>query len=118
MSEQPLALRLADALAYGFTIRSRDASAELRRQHSEIEQLKAERDQARADHLRVRDECFANMGAYYDMKAERDALKDMLKEYGWHHEECPQYPTYRYPDKRNRCTCGFDAAIDAARGDK
>lgn len=54
MSEQPLALRLADALAYGFTARSRDASAELRRQHCEIEQLKAERDALLADAERYR----------------------------------------------------------------
>ena len=48
-----------------------------------LRELKAERDAAREDHLRVRDECFANMAAYRDIKAERDALlaeRDALRE--------------------------------------
>ncbi len=55
MSEQPLALRLADVLGKRWLLIRRgtdnrcdefDAAIELRRQHREIEQLKAERDAA------------------------------------------------------------------------
>lgn len=46
MADKPEALRLADALACGMTTLTNvdRAAAELRRQHAEIEQLKAERD--------------------------------------------------------------------------
>jgi len=57
MSNQPEALRLADALESGTYLlsRERDATAaELRRQHAEIELLKAERDVLRADSERYR----------------------------------------------------------------
>ena len=49
--------------------------------------------------------------------AQRDALLEALKEYGWHDEACPQYPTYAHPERWPACTCGFDAAIAAAEGE-
>ncbi len=50
------------------------------RKHA-LEQLawaRKERDEARADHLRVRDECFANMDALTEMTRERDSLRTAL----------------------------------------
>ena len=51
MADKPEALRLADALACGMTTLTNvdRAAAELRRQHAEIEQLKAQRDALRAE---------------------------------------------------------------------
>jgi hypothetical protein len=48
MNEKPEALRLADALKerHGANSFEDDAATELRRQHAEIERLKAERDEA------------------------------------------------------------------------
>lgn len=96
MSEQPLALRLADALAYGFTARSRDASAELRRQHSEIDELKAKRDAVVADAERyrwLRDHMWA-----------QSSTKIYALPISW--EYSPDVMAGGY----------MDAAIDAARG--
>ena len=53
-----------------------------------------------------------------DIEAQRDALLEALKEYGWHHEGCPQYPTYTHPDRWPACTCGFDDAIKAVEDGK
>ena len=36
---------------------------------------------------------------------------EVLKTYGWHTEDCPQYPTHARPKNWPACTCGFDAAI-------
>ena len=59
MSEQPLALRLADALVeldaqFSYPGLCGEAAAELRRQHSEIETLKAERDALLAEVERLK----------------------------------------------------------------
>ena len=76
MSDQPLALLLADELyaSYGNTdldLNDR-VTAELRRQHSEIEQLKAERDAAAAD---------ASRFVFYveSSPARRDAIHSLLR---------------------------------------
>ena len=53
-----------------------------------------------------------------ELRAQRDALLEALKEYGWHHEGCPQYPTYTHPDRWPACTCGFDDAIKAVEETK
>lgn len=45
------------------------------------------------------------------VEAQRDALLEALKTYGWHTEDCPQYPTHARPKNWPACTCGFDAAI-------
>ena len=79
---------------------------------AELEQLNAERDQAREDHLRVRDECFANMAAYYDMKAERDALKTELHIAVGLLSTQPDYSAKHPMDVLQIVK---DAAIDAAR---
>ena len=47
------------------------------------------------------------------LEAQRDALLEALKTYGWHTEDCPQHPTYAQPENWPDCTCGFDAAIRA-----
>ena len=52
MSDKPEALRVADLLQDDWGVE--DAVTELRRQHSEIEQLKAERDALLADAERYR----------------------------------------------------------------
>ena len=56
MSEQPEALRLADdmSLSYHSQTQKNEIATELRRQHDEIEQLKAERDALKADAERYR----------------------------------------------------------------
>lgn len=45
--------------------------------------------------------------------AQRDALLEALKTYGWHTKDCPQHPTYARPKNWPDCNCGFDAAIRA-----
>jgi hypothetical protein len=96
MSNQPEALRLADALESGTYLlsRERDATAaELRRQHAEIERLKVEREALRAE-LReateaVDDPAVNNLRTLPEAirmlqerakraEAERDALRSLL----------------------------------------
>ena len=91
--DKPEALRLADALMDYYQCSDHaldEAAAELRRLHAENERL----------------------------HAQRDALLEALKTYGWHAEDCPQYPTWTRPEKWPDCTCGFDAAIAAVEGEK
>lgn len=52
------------------------------------------------------------------LTAQRDALLEALKTYGWHTEDCPQYPTHARPKNWPACTCGFDAAIKAVEEGK
>lgn len=80
------------------------AAAELRRQHGEIKSMRAERlrSERRVEKL----------------EAQRDALLEALKTYGWHTEDCPQYPTHARPKNWPACTCGFDAAIKAVEEGK
>jgi hypothetical protein len=52
------------------------------------------------------------------VEAQRDALLEALKTYGWHTEDCPQYPTHARPKNWPACTCGFDAAIKAVEEGK
>ena len=78
------------------------AAAELLRQHGEIESMRAERLRSERRLL--------------DVKAQRDALLEALKTYGWHTEDCPQYPTYARPKNWPACTCGYDAAIALIEG--
>ena len=85
MSDKPEALRVADLLQDDWGVE--DAVTELRRQHSEIEQL----------------------------KAERDALLEALREYAHHKAGCS---VGYMGDYNGDCDCGLIAAIDAARGDK
>jgi hypothetical protein len=49
---------------------------------------------------------------------QRDALLEALKTYGWHTEDCPQYPTHARPKNWPACTCGFDDAIKAVKEGK
>lgn len=45
-----------------------------------------------------------------------EALKlalETLVDFGWHIENCPQFPTWAEPKKRPPCTCGYDTAITA-----
>lgn len=49
---------------------------------------------------------------------EREAMKlalDALVDFGWHIENCPQFPTWAEPEKHPLCTCGYDMAIAALR---
>ena len=97
------ALRLADELDDIHTTHvARNAAAELRRQHGEIKSMRAERLRSERRLL--------------DVKAQRDALLEALKTYGWHTEDCPQYPTYARPKNWPACTCGYDAAIALIEG--
>ena len=114
------ALRLADELDDIHTTHvARNAAAELRRLHpyetaykewhekTEWVQTTArpgEFGMHRADVMRQRLE---------QAEAQRDALLEALKTYGWHTEDCPQHPTYAQPENWPDCTCGFDAAIRA-----
>ena len=47
----------------------------------------------------------------FALKTQRNQLLEALKTYGWHTEDCPQYPTHARPKNWPACTCGFDAAI-------
>ena len=45
-----------------------------------------------------------------------EALKlalDALVDFGWHIENCPQFPTWAEPENHPSCTCGYDTAITA-----
>ena len=123
MSDQPEAMRLADELEM-WTL-GEPAAAELRRLHADAEESEALRERLSA---LLRNTAIALRGpepeltrwSWHDLpelatalKAQRDALLEALKEYGWHHEGCPQYPTYTHPDRWPACTCGFDDAIKA-----
>lgn len=47
-----------------------------------------------------------------------EALKlalEALVDFGWHIENCPQFPTWAEPKKYPSCTCGYDTAKDALR---
>ena len=49
---------------------------------------------------------------------DRETLKlalDALVDFGWHIENCPQFPTWAEPKKHPPCTCGYDTAITALR---
>lgn len=76
MADKPEALRLADALACGMTTLTNvdRAAAELRRQHAEIEQLKAQRDALRA---LIADDGFA--ASFQTMAQYRSALLNSVK---------------------------------------
>ena len=93
MSDQPEALRLAAELdcEKPYYNVSEEAAAELRRQHSEIEALKAERDALRADAER-----------YQWLRDWKGATHDIVPTTG------------RYGDRAILCE-ELDAAIDAAR---
>ena len=102
---KPEALLLADELIWwDFAIIRGRAAAELRRLHTENALLHERHSNDNHEYMRV--------------LAQRDALLEALKEYGWHDEACPQYPTYAHPERWPACTCGFDAAIAAAEGEK
>ena len=98
MSEQPLALLLADdmSLSYHSQTQKNEIATELRRQHTEIEQLKAERDALLA------------------------ALRPFAALYGEHHkrmlDDLPIFgmndSTFTVGDMRRA-----NAAIDAARSE-
>ena len=109
---------MADALASGVSIRSRDASAELRRQHCEIEQLKAERDAVVADAERYRwlRDTFSTAKAGAILSVNKPLMV---------YEEPDLGSTVRlqwFPHTPSSfiyvTTHSLDAAIDAARGDK
>lgn len=53
-----------------------------------------------------------------ELRAQRYALLEALKTYGWHTEDCSQYPTHARPKNWPDCTCGFDAAIKAVEKGK
>ena len=47
---------------------------------------------------------------------DREAMKlalGALVDFGWHIENCPQFPTWAEPEKHPLCTCGYDTAIAA-----
>ena len=49
---------------------------------------------------------------------DREAMKlalEALVDFGWHIENCPQFPTWAEPKKHPPCTCGYDTAITALR---
>ena len=49
---------------------------------------------------------------------DREAMKlalEALVDFGWHIENCPQFPTWAEPEKHPSCTCGYDKAITALR---
>lgn len=72
--------------------------------HVEIARLKTELEQT----------C-GNLGAALrfgdDMKAERDALKAALREYGFHKAWCTGFPNITQAE-RKPCDCGFSAALN------
>ncbi len=50
--------------------------------------------------------------------SDREAMKlalEALVDFGWHIENCPQFPTWAEPKKHPSCTCGYDKAIAALR---
>ena len=52
------------------------------------------------------------------MMTDREAMKlalEALVDFGWHIENCPQFPTWAEPKKHPPCTCGYDTAITALR---
>ena len=129
MSNQPEALRLADALESGTYLlsRERDATAaELRRQHAEIERLKVEREALRAE-LReatesVDDPAVNNLRtlseAIHMLRTERDALRADSERYRWlfcHDDKTARVNSvWRLWDGQS----DWGAAIDAAREKK
>jgi len=89
VSEQLLAVLLADdmSLSYHSQTQKNEIATELRRLYAEKEQL----------------------------KTERDALLEALREYAHHKAGCS---VGYMGDYNGDCDCGLIAAIDAARGDK
>lgn len=141
--EKSKALWLADELdAYHTRSCHKEAAAELRRLHEENETLKqsvarlqqhhatawnrghtmgmkANEDTARRALDAVKQDAWGNTQlteALLKVEEQRDALLKALKTYGWHTEDCPQYPTHARPKNWPDCTCGFDAAIALAEG--
>ena len=110
MTTQSYVLQLAEAMSLAFpgNLGIDKAAAELRRLHAENERLH----QINRSH-----EMKLSVRGYEiqiaDLEAQRDALLEALKTYGWHTEDCPQYPTHARPKNWPACTCGFDAAIKA-----
>ena len=47
-----------------------------------------------------------------------EALKlalEALEDLGYHHHDCPQWPTFIEPAEHPKCTCGYDQAITAIK---
>lgn len=98
------ALRLADELDDIHTTHvARNAAAELRRLHELLE----------AEQALLQRVIYPELQR---LRTQRDALLEALKTYGWHTEDCPQYPTHARPKNWPACTCGFDAAIALIEG--
>ncbi len=124
MSDQPEALRLVDEIDTEELSIDRlekwiaEAAAELRRQHDEIEQLKAERDALKTAAEKGTEYVLAQINQ--DLKAERDALLSALQEIVEDQEKfricCGESLWRKHDDK-----CWVPkakAAINAIRGDK
>lgn len=110
MSDQPEALRLADRLdLWGDQGDLLEAAAELRRQHDEIEQLKAERDALKAAAEKGTEYVLAHINQ--DLKAERDALlAEVERLKGVSYDLAGQLMVLR-------ATKQMTATIDAAKGE-
>lgn len=83
MSDQPEALlaladRIDEAQCKPITIATQ-AATELRRQHSEIERLKAERDLLKTDHDEIVQVILSLMDTLASVETERDALVKALQ---------------------------------------
>jgi hypothetical protein len=40
---------------------------------------------------------------------------EALEDLGYHHHDCPQWPTFIEPAEHPKCTCGYDQAITAIK---
>jgi hypothetical protein len=40
---------------------------------------------------------------------------EALEDLGYHHHDCPQWPTFVEPDNYPKCNCGYDQAITAIK---
>ena len=50
-----------------------------------------------------------------DLRKAAEMALEALDIFGWHIENCPQFPTWAEPKKHPPCTCGYDTTITALR---
>ena len=50
-----------------------------------------------------------------DLRKAAEMALEALVDFGWHIENCPQFPTWAEPKKHPPCTCGYDTTITALR---
>jgi hypothetical protein len=75
---------------------------------TEIDQLKAERDDARREKARLEGLDCLNRMQRDEVERDRDRARAALKKYGRHQDDCS---CFRHESPR-RCDCGLDAALE------